>query len=758
MRQTATISEIALATGKHETTIRRNLAKKSCSHIWRTGQSGNEKHFFISLLPESYRIALVKERALPKPTTTAGYPLHAGEAAARKIIGEQAEKRELALIAKEAGLAAFDLLSDDQKAIANARYDFIKTCQTFVQAAGIKPRRGAQRSRVGEELFLEQYNKNNITLDDAVQAVAGNTVSWSTYNRWMRAFNQGGLAALSNSYHNPNKGRSSLSADQQKTVIEIMIKNPATSGENIRKALLGRYQKEVPSVGVIRRYRDLWIAQNQEFWLFLTNPDEWRNKKMFAFGSASEKVTSLNGLWEADSTPADLMLKDGRHSLIGMIDVWSRRMKLFVSKTSRAIAVISLLRHCILGWGVPEILKTDNGKDYISKHVVRVLDSLDIEQVLCTPFKGEEKPHMERGFRTFLHGLVELMPGYIGHNVAERKAIEARRTFADRVMNKGSDPVQVNLTSQELQEICDKWTENVYQHDKHGGLNGKKPIEMVRSWQEPIRRISNTRALDLLLMPAPDGNGIRVIGKKGIQVENRMYQSPDFAGHIGDKALILLDPVDLGTAYVYLMQESGEKKFLCAAIDPIFTGIDRKEFYTKAKNHQAKMMRERKRQLIQDTKSEGEREAFREYIDYREAQVENIINLPQKSTEHTSAGLEEAYRALDIIDNQYSSKDPAQLSEADEQKAMQILAETAPEPQPKSVKVVDARGNFHQKKIKDADQSGWENLDGWERFEFLQTMPALTDTQQKWIEYYKTTSEYLTLQDIYENDAYPGAF
>ena len=43
--------------------------------------------------------------------------------------------------------------------------------------------------------------------------------------------------------------------------------------------------------------------------------------------------------------------------------------------------------------------------------------------------------------------ITELMPNYIGHNVPERKAIEARRSFAERVMNRESEPVEVNMTA-----------------------------------------------------------------------------------------------------------------------------------------------------------------------------------------------------------------------------------------------------------------------------------------------------------------------
>ena len=86
-----------------------------------------------------------------------------------------------------------------------------------------------------------------------------------------------------------------------------------------------------------------------------------------------------------------------------MIDVYSRRLRYLVSKTSKATAIVALLRHCIIDWGVPETLKIDNGKDYKSAHVTRVLDGLEVNRVYCTPFQGQEKPHIERSFHTFLH-------------------------------------------------------------------------------------------------------------------------------------------------------------------------------------------------------------------------------------------------------------------------------------------------------------------------------------------------------------------
>ena len=432
-------------------------------------------------------------------------------------------------IAKEQGLAAFERLPEQRKKEARARYSLLQMCNNFVEAARFEIRRYALRSKVGDKAFVEAYNSGKVQIDEDISAVIGSKTSYSTIKRIADSYYKHGIAGLAFNYHNPKRGSTELCDEQQDFTIAVMCRNPETSSKNIRRALQGKFGMDVPSVNVISRFRTRWVLQNQDLWLFYTNPDAWKNKKMFAFGSASIHVERLNQLWEADSTPADLMLADGRHSLIGMIDVYTRRLRFLVSKTSKAVSVVGLIRHCLIDWGVPEIIKTDNGKDYVSQHVVRVMHGLDIEQKFCTPFQGQEKPHIERAFKTFLHGLVELMPHFIGHNVTERKAIEARRSFAERVMNKDSEPVEMSLTSRELQKFCDEWVNFVYQYDRHDGLNGKKPIEMVRNWKEPIRRISEMRALDMLLMPAPRDGGMRTITKKGILVDGKHYQSGEFA-------------------------------------------------------------------------------------------------------------------------------------------------------------------------------------------------------------------------------------
>ena len=126
----------------------------------------------------------------------------------------------------------------------------------------------------------------------------------------------------------------------------------------------------------MRRFVAKWRHANKSLIQYVTSFDQWRSNHMIALGKADEPVTRLNQIWEFDSTPGDVMLTDGRYSLIGVIDVYSRRAKLHVTPTSKSAAIAALTRRAILDWGVPETAKTDNGSDYVSAHMVRVFESL----------------------------------------------------------------------------------------------------------------------------------------------------------------------------------------------------------------------------------------------------------------------------------------------------------------------------------------------------------------------------------------------
>jgi len=464
-------------------------------------------------------------------------------------------------------------------------------------------------------------------------------------NNWRKQYDEQGLYGLADHYAS-KKGQTSLTIEQQEFCVSMAIEKPNTSIRTLCKAMDTRFKgSSIPERTAVKRFLDNWRAKHESLHLFLTNPDAWKNKYMFAFGDASENITRLNQRWESDCTPADIMCTDGRMNIAGIIDVWPRRLKLLVSPTSKSSAIGMLLRRCILDWGmIEEEFRTDNGSDFTSFYIERVLDHLDVHHHLCAPFTPEQKPHIERAFKTFSHGILPLLDGYVGHNIVDRKAIESRKTFAKRLMTKG-ETVEINMTSAELQRFCDRWVDAMYHQETHSSL-GMSPIAKVRSWTEPVKRISNEHALDVLLSPAPSNDGWRVITKKGLSVAfgaaHLQYISADFVGHEGERVRVLIDATDLGHASIF--QEDGS--FLCIAQDPTWMGISNEEVARHAKQRQKEQLAELRREHKELAKRANIGGVAEEILRAREERAAKVAEFPKQSTEYTSPALEQAAIAV----------------------------------------------------------------------------------------------------------------
>lgn len=364
----------------------------------------------------------------------------------------------------------------------------------------------------------------------------------------------GEASALGGKYGN-RKGSGVIDSDPEihDLVVGLIADAPHVSAKLVHRAVLARFDdgRALPSLRALQRWLADWKQTNKQVLKAIANPDGHRSQLQFAIGDRSAKVTRLNGLWEIDSTPADVMLLDGRrHAVIGVIDVYSRRKLLHVAPTSRATAIAALLRRAILEWGVPDVLKMDNGSDYKSRHIQRVLADLQIQADYCTAYTPEQKPHMERAFRTFSHGLVELLPGYIGHNVTDRKAIESRRSFAQRFGTRG-ECVDISMHADGLQAFCDRWCADLYAHDPHRGLDGRTPYAVAAEWTGAIRTIASERALDVLLAEAPSGDGLRTVGKAGIRLDNAEFMGPELVAYAGRKVFVRYDETDAGRIWCF---------------------------------------------------------------------------------------------------------------------------------------------------------------------------------------------------------------
>lgn len=552
---------------------------------------------------------------------------------------------------KDAGDALAAHLSGKSLARMDAKINILQEFRRFVRAT---PVTGTQKpgGQLHKEAFAAAWNRGEIE-SSAVAVIP--TLSADKLDRIPKALRHYGLGGLAGRYGN-RRGHTLIDQQPQLAVYlrSLLVETPHISHVHAHEFLCARYHGSdlrLPSLKTVARWIIDWKAVNHSLFCKLSDPDRWKSTYQSAIGDASAAIIALNQEWQADSTPADLELADGRHNLIFLLDVYSRRLKIQVSKTSTAAAIAAVLRRGLLDWGVPETLKTDNGADYVSDHIRRICHTLDIQHHLCAPFTPEGKGHVERHVQTFSHDLLEYAPGYIGHNVAERQALRARQQFSDRLGVKGS-VVKMSLTAADLQELCDRWCA-AYHNRPHHGLDGQTPNQIVNAWPHPIRRIGDDRILDILLAPAPSGDGWRVVGKGDqIKVDGFGYNATALALHVGDRVRVMYDETDMGKVYVF----DGFGRFLAIAECPEVAGLNRRQIAVDSKAAQ----RIGTNRLVKAAKAESKKTLsgparVETALDYRAELAKEILPSPAGGRgaggegafiEHATPHIEGAAKAL----------------------------------------------------------------------------------------------------------------
>ncbi|MDC8804254.1 Mu transposase C-terminal domain-containing protein [Halomonas pacifica] len=644
LEATTTIREIAAALG----ISRQGAVKRAAAGGWTytevKGRGGRQRRYPINQLPAEIREALATQRAAAAVSERMreweqgpeGRALQEAAAYAREQREAEEAKRAARRARKESGMAQFAALPADhpKRQRAKARESALLALWDF------------QRQRhltlgAALELFSAGANAGDIYLPEGVwewmpHYQGRRALTAATLKRWHLAYRNEGIHALVDGY-GARKGRFKVLdiPGLDRVVIGLMLEQPHITPKKVKAYVAAKHpEMDQLSVTSYRRFMDHWREQNAQAYTYATNPDQWKNHYMAAVGSHHERIERLNQVWELDSTPGDWLLADGRHSVIGVIDLYSRRLKLLVSKTSTALAVCQVFRRATLDWGICEIARTDNGKDYVSRQFTSALRDLEVEQELCVPFASEQKGTVERAFRTMSHGILDLLPGFIGHNVAERKVIEARKSFAQRVMTPG-ETVQVEMTSEELQQLLDQWCE-IYHHTAHSGLAERSPFEVANAWAQPVRRIQDERALDLLLAEIA---GTRTIRKKGIALDNHYYDAPELFEYVGQEAVIKRDEADIGRVYVYV-----EGEFVAVAECAELLGISRKERAAAARAAQRRFMAAQQQEYRQFKKG-VDKNIGRVVLDHQLEQIHNIETLHRPSIDHTPEGLRQAGRA-----------------------------------------------------------------------------------------------------------------
>ncbi len=556
----------------------------------------------------------VSQPALFKALKNIDYELKVVQGSTKKVKHYKLEDLPQRYIAKlkEQGI--------EQKEKVSTNISSSKFTQTYLLAPASKQKAAVLKCKLIEfymkrdgnlntQQWLEETLKNSLEFDELGSVSLKQLYDWYRKYREAKAKGVNVVEAFIDT-RGAKRGVKALSDEQKETAIRYFIKASRPRISEIHRNMCHKYGEAMPSYDVLNKFWHEWKKENPLLYEFAKSPDSAKNKYLAAYGDASAKASYRNHYWELDSTPADVICEDGkRYAVLAAIDVYTRRVVFHVSETSSSYSISQLLRKAILKLGIPENVVIDNGKDYTSNHFESICLNLGINMEIVPPFSGDCKPHVERVFGTLSRELFEQIPGFIGHNVAQRAELQARKSFADKIRSQEkwreeqrlkSDEERkawrdawkikkenlglelgILISADELQLWCDRWTDKIYEQRVHKGIK-TSPIKKWNSDLSPVQSIPDKRMLDLLL-----GESVtRRVGKKGISYDGCQYAHLDLVELTGQHVFVMA-PEDLGYILVY----DSSMKFVCIAEDLEHMGKNRWQV-RKAKKKSQQLMKQ----------------------------------------------------------------------------------------------------------------------------------------------------------------------
>ena len=500
----------------------------------------------------------------------------------------------------------------------------------------------------------------------------GKKISISSLLRYRKMVHSHDFSGLCGRYGN-RRGTGRIDGDDalKDDIIAYFI-GTRCSAEIIRNLLIGKGHKDLPSPRRLLQWFENWSVLNPSKALQVRNPDKAKSKYKVAFGDLYGHLTRPNQLWEIDATKTDVICIDGRKNIYAIIDGYTRRMKVLITDTAKTEGSLRLIRAAIEDWGMPETIRTDNGSDFTSRWFKNAMFRCGINHDVTAPYSPEQKGMVERVIGTLNHQFMPLMPGYIGHNVKERKDIQSRIAFAERLGLTEKEIAHSGITPmnhEDLQSQAMEWVEQYYHHNIHSTIKCS-PMARLASYEGKIKRLADeTDALNYLFAPVASGNGTRRVGNKGVRVDGFNYQNEEMALMQGKDVQVCMDSGDMG--YIYISKiESGE--FLFQAQCHEITGTNPMEVAMKAREYQrqeqAEINKLRKKssvvskankwRALQDVRFGESKSNNLVALPRAEQVVKPAVNLPSETAENSVIKIlpQDRYQKAKMIENRMKSK------------------------------------------------------------------------------------------------------
>ncbi|MBV8315485.1 MAG: transposase, partial [Planctomycetaceae bacterium] len=262
------------------------------------------------------------------------------------------------------------------------------------------------------------------------------------------------------------------------------------------------------------------------------------------------EATGPNAIWQADHTPLDIWVKDERGRprkpwLTIVLDDYSRAVAGYAlyfaapSAIQTALALHQAIwRKARPGWqicGIPEVLYSDHGSDFTSRHLEQVAADLKIRLINSGVGQPRGRGKIERFFETVTQVLLSRLPGYAPA---------------------GTPPAAV-LTLGGLDVELERFLVEEYHVASHSET-GVAPQERWGAGGFLPRMPDSLEQLDLLLLTVAKA---RRVHRDGIRFSGMRYIDPTLAAYVGEEVLLRYDPRDIAEVRVF-----HEGRFVCRAV------------------------------------------------------------------------------------------------------------------------------------------------------------------------------------------------
>lgn len=203
-------------------------------------------------------------------------------------------------------------------------------------------------------------------------------------------------------------------------------------------------------------------------------------------------------------------------------------------------------------WGLPGLLVLDNALENKATFLMEAFHELGVPWAFSEPRTPEEKPYIERFWKTLASDFSRRLPGATGANIVEKGDYDAMGMAC--------------ISLQQADELLHRWV-SIYNNTDHQGIQ----LQPLVCWSNSVQELEVTPIADFALVDVLLGDfAIRTISRKGIYLLGLRYGDKlDYrplemlrtrAGAVGlKKVRIRFDRSDLSQIHV---QDPVSKEYL----------------------------------------------------------------------------------------------------------------------------------------------------------------------------------------------------